>query len=148
MAISGWSYGGYMTVWMMGHYRGWKAAVAGAAITDFTDSYDLSDIGVTYGSGWGGSIWTDRYEAMVRAQSPITYYRNMTTPTLILSNTGDVRVPIVQSFKLYRALKDRGVPVQFIAYPIGGHVPSDPVRWRDVYRRMVDWIAQHFDSRP
>jgi dipeptidyl aminopeptidase/acylaminoacyl peptidase len=148
MAIAGWSYGGFMTTWMMGHYRGWRAAVAGAAVTDHADQYNLSDIGVTYAGGWGGSVWTDKYEALLRAQSPISSYRSMTTPTLILSNTGDERVPIVESFKLYHALKDRGIPVQFIAYPIGGHVPSDPVRWRDVYRRMIDWIAQHFGSQP
>jgi hypothetical protein len=51
MAVTGWSYGGYMTTWMIGHYQGWKAAVAGAAVTDFEDAYSLSDLNVTYGNG-------------------------------------------------------------------------------------------------
>ncbi|MEO8452547.1 MAG: prolyl oligopeptidase family serine peptidase, partial [Gemmatimonadota bacterium] len=143
MAIAGWSYGGYMTVWLMGHSQIWKAAVAGAAVTDFEDAYSLSDLNVTYGNGWGGSIWTDTTETLIRAQSPITYWQNMRTPTLILSTVGDQRVPITQSYKLYHALKDRNVPVKFVAYPIGGHVPADPVRWRDVFRRMVEWLETY-----
>ncbi len=143
MAVTGWSYGGYMTTWMMGHYPIWKAAAAGAAVTDLAEAYALSDINVGFGAGWGGSIYTDQFEALVRAQSPITYWRNMTTPTLILSDVGDARVPITQSFKLYHALKDRNVPVKFVAYPIGGHFPSDPVRSRDVYRRIVDWLTPY-----
>lgn len=145
MALAGWSYGGYMTVWLMGHYQRWKAAVAGAAVTDFSDSYNLSDLNIGYGYGWGGSMWSERYELLVREQSPITSYLAMRTPTLILSNTGDVRVPIVESYKLYHALKDRGVPVKFVAYPIGGHVPGDPVHMRDVYRRMMEWLRRYLE---
>lgn len=143
VAVSGWSYGGYMTTWLMGHSRIWKAAVAGAAVTDFVDSYNLSDINVGFGNGWGGSIYTDRFESLARAQSPITYWRNMKAPTLILSDVGDERVPITESFKLYHALKDNGVPVKFIAYPIGGHFPGDPVRSRDIMRRAVEWLTPY-----
>ena len=143
MAVSGWSYGGYMTTWLMGHYPVWKAAVAGAAVTDFADAYTLSDINVAFGAGWGGSIYSDQFEALVRAQSPITSWRTMKAPTLILSDVGDARVPITQSFKLYHALKDRGVPVKFVAYPIGGHFPRDPVRSRDILRRLAEWVTPY-----
>ena len=143
MAVSGWSYGGYMTTWLMGHYPVWKAAVAGAAVTDLADAYALSDINVGFGAGWGGSIYSDQFEALVRAQSPITSWRNMKAPTLILSDVGDARVPITQSFKLYHALKDRGVPVKFVAYPIGGHFPRDPVRSRDILRRLAEWVTPY-----
>ena len=54
-------------------------------------------------------------------------------------------MPVTQSYKLYHALKDNGVPVQFIAYPISGHFPADPVHRKDVYRRWIDWIKQHFE---
>ena len=80
---------------------------------------------------------------MAREQSPISYIAQMRTPTLILSNTGDVRVPVVESYKLYRGLKDRGVPVKFVAYPVPGHFPGDPVRIRDVYRRWLAWFEEH-----
>ena len=60
------------------------------------------------------------------AQSPITCASQMKTPTLIFSDTGDARVPISQSYQLYHALKDNGVPVKFIAYPVPGHFPTTP----------------------
>jgi len=55
-------------------------------------------------------------------------------------------VPITESYKLYHALNDHDVPVQFVAYPLDGHFPADPVHQRDVYRRWVDWLEARFDS--
>ena len=59
------------------------------------------------------------------------------------SFAGDVRVPIVQSYQLYRALKDNGVPVKFIAYPVTGHSPEDPLRQTDIEKRYVEWFAKY-----
>ncbi|MEJ2542042.1 MAG: prolyl oligopeptidase family serine peptidase [Gemmatimonadota bacterium] len=70
----------------------------------------------------------------------------MRTPTLILSTTGDERVTVSQSYKLYHALKDNGVEVRFVAYPVPGHFPPDPVHQRDVYRRWMDWIVERFGA--
>lgn len=65
------------------------------------------------------------------------------------STTGDERVTVSQSYELYHALKDNGVEVRFIACPVGGHFPPDPVHRRDGYRRWIDWIADHFgDTAP
>ncbi|HTM49027.1 MAG TPA: S9 family peptidase [Bryobacteraceae bacterium] len=142
-AVSGWSYGGFMTTWLLGNYPDrWKAAVAGAAVTDLTDQYNLGDSNVRRGASIGGSPWTDskRMESY-RSQSPMTYASSIKAPTLILSNTGDYRVTITQSYRLYHALRDNGVDTQFIAYPLGGHSPTDPVHLRDVDRRWVDWLT-------
>jgi dipeptidyl aminopeptidase/acylaminoacyl peptidase len=144
MAVSGWSYGGYMTVWLTSHYDGWRAAMAGAAVTDWFDWYNLADYNVWAGYGLGGSPWLNDNAENYWRQSPIAYAHQIRTPTLILSTTGDPRVTVTQSYKLYHALKDNGVPVKFIAYPVGGHFPPDPVHRRDVYRRWVDWIEEHF----
>ena len=143
IAVSGWSYGGFMTTWLIGHYTGWKAAVAGAAVTDLADQYNFGDGNVGWRYFVGGTPWSDEGERLYRAQSPITNVGRITTPTLVMSNTGDVRVPATQSYKLYRALRDRGIETRFIAYPVGGHFPADPIRSRDVYRRWVEWIDQH-----
>jgi dipeptidyl aminopeptidase/acylaminoacyl peptidase len=143
IAVSGWSYGGYMTVWLIGHYQVWKTAVAGAALTDWWEDYNLSDINVQDRYFLGGSPWVgDRSKAYVE-QSPITYASKIRTPTLILSDTGDYRVPIPNSYKLYHALRDNGVPTKFIAYPTSGHWPEDPVRTRDIYRRWIEWLDQY-----
>jgi dipeptidyl aminopeptidase/acylaminoacyl peptidase len=143
MAVSGWSYGGYMTTWMIGHYQIWKAAVAGAAVTDWMDQYNIGDSNVSRAGQFGGSPWTGDFEKAYREQSPITAAPQIKTPTLILSDTGDVRVPITQSFKLYHALRDNNVPVQFIAYPVAGHSPGDPVRQQDVNRRWIEWLEKY-----
>jgi dipeptidyl aminopeptidase/acylaminoacyl peptidase len=65
---------------------------------------------------------------------------------LVPAEGGDARVPPTQSYKLYHALKDAGVPVSFIAYPVSGHFPADPVRARDVYRRWADWLDKHLGA--
>jgi dipeptidyl aminopeptidase/acylaminoacyl peptidase len=143
MAVSGWSYGGFMTTWLIGHYHVWKAAVAGASVTDWTDTYNLADWNVLTSHELGGSPWTGDAEKAYRAQSPITYAPQSKTPTLILADTGDVRVPITQSYKLYHALHDNNVPVQFIAYPVAGHAPLDPVRQQDVNRRWIEWLEKY-----
>jgi len=144
VALWGWSYGGFMTTWLIGHYEGFTAAVAGASVTDWLDQYNLADINVWVGFGLGGSPWRNNNIQNYLEQSPITYAPNIRTPTLILSNTDDPRVPVTQSYKLYHALKDNGVPVQFIVYPLPGHFPADPVHQRDVYRRSIEWIERYF----
>lgn len=143
IAVTGWSYGGYMTVWLIGHYQVWKTAVTGASLTDWWEDYNLSDFNVQDRYFLGGSPWVgDRAKAYVE-QSPITYASKIRTPTLILSDTGDYRVPITQSYKLYHALRDNGVPTKFIAYPTSGHWPGDPVRSRDIERRWIEWLDQY-----
>jgi dipeptidyl aminopeptidase/acylaminoacyl peptidase len=149
MAVSGWSYGGYMTSWMIGNYPDmWKAAVAGASVTDWVDMYNLGDSNVRRVGTLGGSPYTDEkiYRSAL-AQSPITYDLKARTPTLILALTGDYRVPIVQSYRLYHILRDNGVPTKFIAYPLTGHNPADPVHQQDVDRRWVEWLKAYLDPK-
>jgi dipeptidyl aminopeptidase/acylaminoacyl peptidase len=141
--VHGSSYGGFMTSWLIGHYAGFKAAVAGAAVTDLADEYNFGDGNVSWKYFVGGSPWLPDGEKVLREQSPITYVRNVKTPTLIISTTGDVRVPVTQSYKLFRALTDLGVETKFVAYPVPGHGPGDPVRGRDWYARTIAWIEAH-----
>ncbi len=80
-------------------------------------------------------------------QPPITHAHQIRTPTLILSNTRDPRVNVTQSSKLFYALRDNDVPVEFIAYPIDGHFPADPVHQRDVLDRWIAWVEKHFEQK-
>jgi dipeptidyl aminopeptidase/acylaminoacyl peptidase len=143
IAVTGWSYGGYMTTWLIGNYHIWKTAIAGAAVTDKGDQYNLADYNVTERYTFGGSPWVGSYEKAYREQSPITYASKIKTPTLIMATTGDARVPIVQSYRLYHALKDNGVTTKFVAYPVSGHFPGDPVRTKDLYKRWVGWLDEY-----
>jgi dipeptidyl aminopeptidase/acylaminoacyl peptidase len=148
IAVSGWSYGGLLTAWLIGHDHRWKAAVAGAAPTDLPPDYAISSYNVLDRYFYGAPLWSSRraYQVYV-AQSPITYAWNITTPTLIVACTGDTTVPIVHSYELYHALRERGVPVQFIAYPSSEHYPSDPVSSEDVYRRWAGWLDRWLRPR-
>src|SRR2546428_1550573 len=137
IAVGGWSYGGYMTTWMIGHYPIFKAAVSGAAVNNLLDQYVLSDGGLGRRLTWGSPFSGDNVKKYVE-QSPITYARNVKAPTLIMSDAGDARVPIPQSFQMYHALRDNGVPVKFIVYPVSGHSPDDPVHQADVDRRYIE----------
>jgi dipeptidyl aminopeptidase/acylaminoacyl peptidase len=142
MAVTGWSYGGFMTTWLAGHYPVWKAAVAGAAVTDWVEMYDLSDGNVTQSESTGASPYVAGGMAINRRQSPSSSMMKIKAPTLVMCDTGDFRVPITQSFGLYRALKDNHVPTEFYAIPTGGHFPGDPVRQMDVYQRWIDWVQR------
>jgi dipeptidyl aminopeptidase/acylaminoacyl peptidase len=143
IAVGGWSNGGYMTAWLIGHYQVWKAAVLGAAYTSCLEDYDLSDSNVSDIWYWKGSPWVGDNMAACREQSAVSYWKNIKTPTLIFSNTGDVRVPITQSYAMFHALKDNHVPVTFIAWPESGHEISGPVRVEDLDRLWLDWLDHY-----
>jgi len=80
MAVSGWSYGGYMTTWLLGHYDVWKAAVAGAAVTDWFVMYTTSDNSVTVRDQVGDSPYLDDNDKSWRDQSPITFAKTSRRP--------------------------------------------------------------------
>ena len=142
IGVTGWSYGGYMTAWLAGHYGGWKAAMAGAAVTDWIDQYNLGDGNVNVANAVGGSPYKGNMQAYID-QSPITNAHKITAPTLILANTEDPRVPISQSYKLYHALKDNGVTTRFIAWPIAAHNASDPVRQKELFKYWIGWMDNY-----
>ncbi len=142
LAVSGWSYGGQMTSWMIGHYPIWRAAVTGAAVNDLVVDYAIADDIDADRDFMSPPPYSGGMPAY-RMQSPITYYKSIHTPLLLLGNVYDVRVPIVEQYEMYHALRDNHVPVEFYAYPTGGHLPSGPVRLADAYRRWLDWFDRY-----
>lgn len=143
MAVTGWSYGGFMTTWLAGHYPVWKAAVAGAAVTDWSTMYDLSDGNLTIVGQTGISPWARGGREANWRQSPASAFDRIRAPTLIMSDTGDFRVPIAQSYGLFHALEENKVETEFYAIPTGGHFPGDPIRQIDVYDRWIAWLDGH-----
>ncbi|WP_210518543.1 alpha/beta hydrolase family protein [Hymenobacter terricola] len=151
IALSGASYGGFMTAWLMGEPRRWRCAVAGAAVVDLLDSYNLSDNNAANAVHYGPSPWLSAENlARYRVQSPISRATRWRTPTLILHNVGDYRVPIANAYKFYHALKDNHVPVRFVAFPIAAHVPGDPVRSAEWNRLWLEWLDEYLrpDTAP
>jgi dipeptidyl aminopeptidase/acylaminoacyl peptidase len=143
--VSGWSGGGLQTSWLVGHASFWRAAVSGAAVNDQYQQATLSDINEPFNEAFFPNVspYTTAGRAAYDAESPITYVDAMKTPLLILSDTRDQRVPVPQAYALYHALKQRGVPVQFTAFPRAGHFPTDPVGQEQVFRAWVGWIERY-----
>ncbi len=143
VAVSGWSYGGLLTSWLIGHYHVWRAAVSGAAVNDEFEEYNLSTsnvqdtlvIGTSPYAGDGWRVYSD--------QSPITYYKQITTPTLIWGTTQDPVVPIPQAYALFHALQDNHVPVRLLVFPATTHGPSNTVQTADLTRIWLDWLDAH-----
>jgi dipeptidyl aminopeptidase/acylaminoacyl peptidase len=143
-AVTGWSYGGYMTTWLLGNYPDeWRAGMAGAPVTSWEDQYNYSDGSVSVRYAFGGSPWTGDRARIYREQSPITYATRIKAPTLVMSNMEDFRVPPTQALALYRALKDNGVETEFTAFGGRTHASGDPVNAMERARLWVEWVRRH-----
>ncbi len=141
MAVMGWSYGGFMTGWTVGHTTRFKAAALGAPVTDllsFTGTTDIADFLPDY---FGGDAW--QKEEAYRTHSPITYVDKVSTPTLVLQGDADERVPLGQGLEFYHALQRRGVPSKMVVYPRQPHGPQEPKFVLDIMKRHLDWVDQY-----
>ncbi|MGC2635224.1 MAG: S9 family peptidase [Candidatus Cybelea sp.] len=143
VAVCGWSYGGELTSWLIGHYHNWRAAVSGAAVNSEFDEYNLSTSNVQDRYPLGTSPYTRDGQRIYRENSPITYYAQITTPTLIWGTTLDPVVPITQSYALYHALVDNHVPVRFAVFPAATHGPDGPRQTAELTRLWLDWLDEH-----
>jgi dipeptidyl aminopeptidase/acylaminoacyl peptidase len=141
MGIGGWSYGGYMTSWAIGHTGRFKAAIVGAGVTDLL-SFQASDI-----SNWlpEQQFLKTPYEDLevYLRSSPITYISNVTTPTLILHGASDERVRLGQGRELYNGLRLLKKPVEMVIYPREPHVIGELHHQRDLLTRVARWFNQY-----
>lgn len=144
LAVSGWSYGGIMTAWMISKYHIWKAAVSGASVNDWRTDYGIADDSLADVDLFHGSPYVGNNSEEWRKASAITYAADVTTPVLILSDVGDNRDPFATSSMYWRALRDNHKNATLRVWPVNGHFPRDPVRSADVYHYWIDYIAQHF----
>jgi dipeptidyl aminopeptidase/acylaminoacyl peptidase len=139
--IWGWSYGGFMTMFAVTQTQRFKAAAAGAGISNWQSYYGENDI-----DGWmvpyfGASVYDD--PAAYAKSSAINFVKNVKTPTLVVVGERDGECPAPQSFEFWHALKSLGVETRLVVYPDEGHRISKPEHRRDITRRMVGWFAQH-----
>jgi len=139
--VYGVSYGGYMTCWLVGHTRQFRAAVAQNAVTDLNAMWYLSDLQSWTEWEFGGPPW-EVPEAMHR-HSPLSYAADVRTPTLILHAANDRRCPLAMGTMFHRALKRHGVETQMVIYPEEGHPIRQLRHQHDVLRRVLDWFQRH-----
>ena len=136
IAVSGWSYGGIMTAWMISKYHIWRAAVSGASVNDWITDYGTADDSLSDEDLFHGSPFVAANTAEWRRASSISYAADVTTPVLILSDVGDNRDSFATSSMYWRALRDNHKDATLRVWPVDGHFPRDPVRTVDVYHSL------------
>jgi dipeptidyl aminopeptidase/acylaminoacyl peptidase len=138
LGIGGWSYGGYMTAWAIGHSDRFKAAIVGAGVTDLL-SFQAADIPTWLPTQMMLAPSYREPEVYLRS-SPISDVANAKTPTLILHGASDERVRLGQGKELYHALQALGVPTEMVVYPREPHVFQERHHQRDVLTRVAAWF--------
>ena len=145
LGVHGYSYGGFMSSWIVGHDHRFKAAVVGAPCINLNSMYGTSDIGVSFGENqWGGST-IERIE-LLHERSPLTYVSEVQTPVLLMHGEEDYRCPIEQAEQFFVALKRQRKTVEFVRFSGCSHGfrKSAHPKFREEYlQRMVDWFAKH-----
>jgi dipeptidyl aminopeptidase/acylaminoacyl peptidase/CubicO group peptidase (beta-lactamase class C family) len=143
LAVTGYSYGGFMTCYLTSRDDRFAAAVAGGVVSDLTSLAGTSDAGHYLGvSELGTHSWENEYAPF----SPLTEVAKVRTPTLVVQGAADDRCPAGQAEQWFAALRERGVPSRLVLYPGGAHLfilDGPPSHRADFNRRVVDWVEQY-----
>jgi len=142
--VTGGSYGGYMTSWIIGHTDRFKAACSERAVNNLYSEFGSSDI------GWVMKVWTGKYpfedpETHLR-HSPVTYADNMTTPLLIMHSENDLRCHPEQGEQLFAILRLKGREVEFVRFPAEGHELSrsgSPAHRVMRFETLLEWFDRY-----
>jgi len=140
----GWSYGGYMMMWMQGHTDRFKCQAAMMGLYDLRSFYGATEELWFPEHDLGGVPWhSDHYERW----SPSAFVNDFKTPALVITGEQDYRVPYTQSLQYFTALQERGVDSRLVVFPKSGHWPG----WQEMlfyYAAHVDWFAHWLGSEP
>ena len=147
LAHIGWSYGGYMTAWVITQTTRFKAAMVGAGLTNMWSMYGTNDIPSVLISYFGG-IPNAKTLPLYLDRSAMSHVDKVTTPTLILHGAQDERVPVGQAQELYRGLKDRGKATELVFYPREGHGFTEYYHQKDRMQRIYDWVTKYTLGAP
>lgn len=141
LGVMGWSYGGFMTSWIVTQTKRFKAASAGAPVTNLMSFNGTADIPSFVPDYFGGQAWENM--EIYQKHSPMFNVKGVTTPTLIQHGEADIRVPISQGYEFYNALKAQGIPVRMIVLPRQPHGPNEPKMQVAAMQSNLDWFAKY-----
>ena len=144
VGIAGWSYGGFMTMFAVTQTHRFRAAVAGAGISDWQSYYGENSIGQWMIPYFGASVYDD--PQVYAKSSAITFIKRAKTPMLIVVGDRDGECPMPQSYEMWHALRDLHVPTQLVVYPAEGHGFVNPEHRRDVTERAVEWFDHYMPA--
>ena len=148
MGVTGYSYGGYMTNWIITQTDRFAAAVAGAGISNWMSDYGTADIPRTKESEFFGAPWEEEGLKNLLASSPIVHAAGVSTPTLFVHGESDHRVPIEEAEQMYTALQKQGVPAKMVRYPDSYHGGWTPWRLMHRYWSSMQWWDRWLAEKP
>lgn len=144
LGLTGWSYGGFMSMFAPTQTQRFRAAVAGAGIANWQSYYGQNLIDQWMPPFFGASVYDD--PTVYAKSSAINYIKQAKTPTLIVVGDRDAECPAPQSFEMWHALRAQGVPTSLVVYPNEGHHFVDPAHQRDVLQRALDWFDRYLPA--
>lgn len=144
IGVTGWSYGGFMTMWTVTQTNRFRAAVAGAGLANWQSYYGENLIDRWMIPYFGASVYDN--PGVYAKSSPITFIKQVKTPTLVVVGERDAECPAPQSFEFWHALKTLGVETQLVVYPGEGHAFHEPKNRSDVLRRTLAWFDENLQG--
>ncbi|HET6215599.1 MAG TPA: S9 family peptidase [Acidobacteriaceae bacterium] len=145
IGLTGWSYGGFMTMFAVTQTQRFHAAVAGAGISNWQSYYGENSIDQWMTPFFGASVYND--PAVYAKSSAIDFIRNVKTPTLVVVGDRDGECPMPQSFEFWHALRAEHVPTELVVYPDEGHRFDSPQHRRDVLARALAWFEKYMPAQ-
>ena len=145
LGVAGWSYGGYLTSWIVTQTNRFKAASAGAPVINLMSFNGTADIPGFIPDYLGGQFW--EIQDVYQKHSPLFNVKSVTTPTMIQHGEADVRVPISQGYEFYNALKVKGVPTRMLVLPRQPHGPSEPKMQLAAMNANLEWFDKYIGPK-
>lgn len=148
VGVTGGSYGGYMTNWIVGHEQRYKAAATQRCVSNFESMFGTSDYGFPLTQEIGGFPWGNKYKQLKKC-SPFTFVDKVKTPLLIIHSEEDLRCPLEQSQQMFTALKYLGREVEFVAFEGESHGLSRggrPANRAERLRRIMGWFDKYLQK--
>ncbi|AZK47951.1 S9 family peptidase [Paenibacillus lentus] len=149
LGVTGGSYGGAMTNWIVAHTHRFRAAVTQRSISNWLSLYGTSDIGISYVEGVIGGNPAEHAE-LLWSRSPLAHAHRIETPLLILHGENDYRTPITQAEELYTTLKRYGKKTRLIRFPGSNHSllkSGKPSLRVDSYNQVIWWFNQYLHEK-
>jgi dipeptidyl aminopeptidase/acylaminoacyl peptidase len=144
LGLTGWSYGGFMTMWAVTQTNRFHAAVAGAGISDWLSYYGENGIDQWMIPYFGASVYDD--PAVYAKSSAINFIKNVRTPTMEVVGANDIECPAPQTQEFWHALDSLGVPTESVIYPGEGHAVREPKDIADIEKRSLAWFAKYLSG--
>jgi dipeptidyl aminopeptidase/acylaminoacyl peptidase len=149
LVVTGGSYAGYLTAWIISQDRRFKAAVAQRGLYDIETFFGEGNAWRLVEWAFGGWPWDPRVKPVLQRESPFTYVNRIRTPLLIMHGSNDLRTGVSSSEMLYRALKTLGREVEYVRYPEAGHDLSrtgEPRQRLDRLNRIIEFFERHIEN--